>query len=362
MMYGSLGRFTIGAVMPPPNARVTLTDGAVSVVRDCLRDFDEGLNFSTDHYLLARLAAQEIDEEGGKAFVRLPLEEQEILARAYALRERAEEIVARIRDAQLQTVHQTILRKYPILANEWREVQDIKVDQLPEKLRGQILGADFTHDEFVRIWLDGVKYSPNKVYELTAPWQEWARENGLHPAFSPTPTPIAPLSSPLVRIANDSHARTVTQTPKLKKTTGGRLRIETGWETAAYQAELNILKAPPMKDAQWSINKAILEALPRGTVKGKEGRTPIDEVKAFRARERKRARTEAHEKAVKYLQTHQLSYGGNMDSAREGATETVEQNYWRAYLEGGHRGNWDYLERALERELARCCEKVPSEK
>jgi len=216
-MYGRRKKMGIGALMTTPNADIVLTDRAVAVVRECLRDFDEGLDFNVDHCLTGLCLAEVLDRELGKgcvqrphqneidpysggsksipgyprAFVQLPLEEQENLARTFARREKAETIVAEIRDIQLRAVHSRILREYPVLANEWRDVRDIIVAQLPEKLRHQLLGADFTHEGFIRAWLEGSVFSPGKIYDLTAPWQEWARENGLHPAFPPVIAPVS---------------------------------------------------------------------------------------------------------------------------------------------------------------------------
>lgn len=138
----------------------------------------------------------------------------------------------------------------------------------------------------------------------------------------------------------------------------GRPRITNGWETAAFQAELNILNSPWGGDGRSSINDAILSALSEGTFKTNSGQITAEAVKDMRARHKKRARKEANKRAAAWLKEEKLSLEGRTSEAKK----TVKQTFWRSYLKGGHSGDWSYLTDALRRELARLCDNSRSEK
>lgn len=195
-------------MMPHPNARVTLTDRAVSVVRDCLRHFDEGLDFNVDHRLTGGRLPEVSDRELGKGDAQPPPVEQKELAQQLARKEKAETIVERMRQAQLSAVHYDILREDGNLANKWRYPSQVIVDELPERFRRQLLGSDFTHEEFVRAWLSSNIVDPGIMRDLADSWQKWARKNGLHPSFPPAPTVAAHRPSVLIEVPADTHSRT----------------------------------------------------------------------------------------------------------------------------------------------------------
>jgi len=134
------------------------------------------------------------------------------------------------------------------------------------------------------------------------------------------------------------------------------------WDTVAFQAELNILEGRSAQEEGFSINQSILDALPNGTVKKKNGLTEVKQVALMRDRHKKRAREEAKNRAAAWLTTNKLSLEGNESKAAEMAADRVKQTFWLAYLKGGHSGDWSHLTEALRRELARLCDNSRSEK
>jgi len=158
---------------------IDLQDSAVNIVRECLRDFDTSLKM--DENPIPFLLISGYDEAILTDLYHNNPEGLHALAlKAYA-KDRAAEIVGEIRRSQLISLHRLIQTQYPILANEWREVEDIKVDHLPPELKNLVLGSSFTPEHFVRAYLGNV--ANPKVYDLTPVWQQWAANSGLHPAY-----------------------------------------------------------------------------------------------------------------------------------------------------------------------------------
>lgn len=159
---------------------IDLTDSAVKVVRECLRDFDDDLSVDEDPVLYLLILGYEekivsdLYQNNPEALHHLAFQE--------AVKARAAEIVAEIRRNQLFKVLFRLQQHYPMLANKYREIEKIEVDQLPAELKSMVLGPNFTHEQFVRAYL-GHTTNP-KVYDLTPAWQLWAAEKGLHPALS----------------------------------------------------------------------------------------------------------------------------------------------------------------------------------
>lgn len=125
-----------------------------------------------------------------------------------------------------------------------------------------------------------------------------------------------------------------------KSRAGSPLKTE-GWEVAAFAAELMLLR----DDADVT-NEAIFDALPAGTVGTK------DVVKRVRDRQHKRAKLAAKDFAGAHLRSTGLAVGEQGVDMQQRAELIAKKHYWRAWLEGGYKGDWAYLEVILKRELA----------
>jgi len=138
------------------------------------------------------------------------------------------------------------------------------------------------------------------------------------------------------------------------KGTSGRPTKYDKWKVVAFAAELELLEEGYVpKD----INEAIFSKLPKKTVEN------VKAVKSMRDNERKYWATRA---ATKFLEEYlrQKGFkaaGGNPEVQHEAEQLTITYR-WRAYLEGGHRGDWTCLERILNRTLAQHNKKVTSGK
>ena len=128
----------------------------------------------------------------------------------------------------------------------------------------------------------------------------------------------------------------------------GRPRIDGGWEVAMFQTELNILQDPKEEPVTC---EAIFQRLEQGLV------ADVDELRQVRNRHKdSRCPTAALAFTKQYLtRLGFMAVGVSADLKEEAvsiAQDLTKQYRWRAYLEGGHRGDWHYLESALYRELA----------
>lgn len=151
-------------------------------------------------------------------------------------------------------------------------------------------------------------------------------------------------------------APTVEEAPTRKAP--GRKRINEQWEAAAFAAELGLIKELEAKDydSNQIVVAEIFSALPVGTV------SSVNDVKRMRDRHKKRAPKEATCMADSYLSKNGLKLGKSKEISARIAKHLVEENAWRAYLEGGHKGDWAFLERILNKELAQQRRNLVSEK
>jgi hypothetical protein len=127
-----------------------------------------------------------------------------------------------------------------------------------------------------------------------------------------------------------------------EKKKAGRPEKHEGWETAAFAAELGFFR-----EGVDITNELIFNILPAGTV----GR--VDDVKRMRDRHQRKAKEEAKGFAQKHLTRVGLAVGRQKGDMQNRADALAKTHYWQAYLEGGHKGDWHYLENILWRELAR---------
>lgn len=161
--------------------RIKLSVEAVTIVVKSLKELLEELELQEPDEALTFLL---VSDYGKKEALALYKKNPQLLcetARVYQAIDRAEEIVADIRQRQFTEIHQLCLTQYPILANQCPRPQDLLKEKLPEKLEKLYLKDVFSEEEFVRAYLDNTASA--KVYDLTAGWQTWAAEQGLHPAF-----------------------------------------------------------------------------------------------------------------------------------------------------------------------------------
>jgi hypothetical protein len=176
----SLLKTTVRLMAAPANCQCSPDDSAVKVIQECLRDFDSNIRMDNDPIMYLLVAGY--DEATLTSLYQNDPDRLKAMALWEVAKTEASTILTTIRHGQLCSLHKIIQRKYPILANEWRKVGDIKVDQLPPELKGQLLGLSFTHEEFVRAYLGNVQSF--KVYDLTPAWQQWAADHGFHPAYA----------------------------------------------------------------------------------------------------------------------------------------------------------------------------------
>lgn len=179
---GILGRIVMDSDIPA-NCRIDLCDHAVQVVRECMRDFDAGLDVGKDPtltLLILGYKTEKLEQASEKQIQKWALLEE--------ARRQAKEIAARIRKVQVERLHAEMCRTAPDLANKHREPKDIPVAVLLNIFKDDVLGIDFTHEQFVRAYLKdyvAIAYD-RRVYYLTEQWQAWAKENGLHIAHPKT--------------------------------------------------------------------------------------------------------------------------------------------------------------------------------
>lgn len=195
----------------PANCWSTLDQNTVEVVRACLKTFDDDISVDADP--IPYLLISGYDE---KLVTRLHKKDPAKL-RELALQEQAKYkasvILAEIRHGQLCSIHHTIQHKYPILASEWRNVADIVIDHLPPELAKTIIDSSFTPEMFVRAYLGNTVST--KVYDLTPVWQQWAADNGLHPAYPN----LSPVKNTATKSKEEELPYLTEQDPRLEWTT-----------------------------------------------------------------------------------------------------------------------------------------------
>ena len=233
-------------------------------------------------------------------------------------------IIGHIWTAQITRNYQYLCEECPVLARRWHSPASVDLLSLPLRLRPLFLGlgnssfscpsVDFREEEFVRAYLTA-DLNPSR---LTPKWEQWGYDDVL-------PLDVPPKTS---------------QQERRTKGKSGRPEKENKWKGAAFAAELELLDNA---DGPAAINEAIFSRLPKGTVES------VDEVKLMRDNEK---RYWAPKAAAEYLKTYLTMKGfkagsGNPKACQQAQT-IVKENRWAAYLKGGHKGDWTYLENILD--------------
>jgi hypothetical protein len=117
-----------------------------------------------------------------------------------------------------------------------------------------------------------------------------------------------------------------------------------GYETAMWNVEREILNLGGDYSSQ-AVYDRLEKACP-GMVESP------DYLATVRERHIYRAKTAANAFMEEYLTKNALQLAGNKGEAKRSAELCTKRNYWLAYLEGGHDGNWSFLEAKLTTALA----------
>ncbi len=153
--------------LPYSQAHISLTLEAINALQNCLLQFQKYPRMTKEDFA-------KCDYKHTPAEIR-----RESFSE---LKYNAERLVAIIRMRQWNVVLEVIDREYPDIAAEFRRT-GVKLDMLPDRLQSRLLGASFTPEQFVPVYVDYPPEHTSSVYDLTPKWTEWAKEQGLHPAY-----------------------------------------------------------------------------------------------------------------------------------------------------------------------------------